>query len=51
MSADGTEREEVMQEGTQQEAITVDEADCFSKVLKRTVVKSAGDQTEVHVHF
>ncbi|GAA6106242.1 ankyrin-2b isoform X1 [Tachysurus ichikawai] len=47
VSADGTEREEVMQEGTQQEAITVDEADCFSKVLKRTVVKSAGDQTEV----
>ncbi|XP_047671508.1 ankyrin-2b isoform X2 [Tachysurus fulvidraco] len=47
VSADGIEREEVMQEGTQQEAITVDEADCFSKVLKRTVVKSAGDQTEV----
>ncbi|KAK2860631.1 hypothetical protein Q7C36_004797 [Tachysurus vachellii] len=47
VSADGTELEEVMQEGTQQEAITVDEADCFSKVLKRTVVKSAGDQTEV----
>ncbi|XP_049339007.1 ankyrin-2b isoform X24 [Astyanax mexicanus] len=47
VSADGVEREEVMVEGGQQEAITVDEADSFSKVVKRTVVKSGGDQTEV----
>lgn len=46
VSADGVEREEVMVEGGQQEAITVDEADSFSKVVKRTVVKSGGDQTE-----
>ncbi|XP_076829666.1 ankyrin-2b isoform X14 [Brachyhypopomus gauderio] len=46
-SADGTEREEVMVEGDQQEAITVDETDGFSKVVKRTVVKSGGNQTEV----
>ncbi|XP_017567946.1 ankyrin-2b isoform X13 [Pygocentrus nattereri] len=47
VSADGVEREEVMVEGGQQEAITVDEADSFSKVVKRTVVRSGGDQTEV----
>lgn len=47
MSADGVEREEVMLEGPQQEAVAVDEADGFSKVVKRTVVKSGGDQTEV----
>ncbi|XP_053089119.1 ankyrin-2b isoform X3 [Pangasianodon hypophthalmus] len=47
VSADGVEREEMMVEGAQQEAITVDDADGFSKVVKRTVVRSAGDQTEV----
>ncbi|TSL34536.1 Ankyrin-2 [Bagarius yarrelli] len=47
VSADGVEREEVRVEGAQQEAITVDDADGFSKVVKRTVVRSAGDQTEV----
>lgn len=51
VSADGVEREEVMVEGAQQEAITVDDADGFSKVVKRTVVRSAGDQTEVCVCF
>ncbi|XP_058637266.1 ankyrin-2b isoform X22 [Onychostoma macrolepis] len=47
VSADGVEREEVMLEGPQQEAVTVDEADGFSKVVKRTVVRSGGEQTEV----
>uniref|UniRef100_A0A671KD54 Ankyrin-2-like n=1 Tax=Sinocyclocheilus anshuiensis TaxID=1608454 RepID=A0A671KD54_9TELE len=47
VSADGVEREEVMLEGPQQEAVTVDEADGFSKVVKRTVVQSGGEQTEV----
>ncbi|XP_057185823.1 ankyrin-2b isoform X4 [Triplophysa rosa] len=48
VSADGVEREEVlMMEGPQQELVRVDEADAFSKVLKRTVVRSAGDQTQV----
>lgn len=36
-----------MMEGPQQESVRVDEADAFSKVLKRTVVRSAGDQTQV----
>ncbi|XP_039529005.1 ankyrin-2b isoform X3 [Pimephales promelas] len=47
VSADGVEREEVMSEGPRQEVVAVDEADGFSKVVKRTVVKSGGDQTEV----
>ncbi|XP_043099164.1 uncharacterized protein LOC122347998 [Puntigrus tetrazona] len=47
VSADGVEREEVMLEGPQQEAVSVDEADGFSKVVKRTVVRSGGDHTEV----
>ncbi|XP_073691844.1 uncharacterized protein [Garra rufa] len=47
VSADGVEREEVMLEGPQQEAVTVDEADGFSKVVKRTVVRSGGEQTEM----
>uniref|UniRef100_A0A672MAL1 Ankyrin 2 n=1 Tax=Sinocyclocheilus grahami TaxID=75366 RepID=A0A672MAL1_SINGR len=47
VSADGVEREEVMLEGPQQEAVTVDEADGFSKAVKRTVVQSGGEQTEV----
>lgn len=51
MSADGVEREEVMVEGAQQEAIAVDDTDGFSKVVKRTVVRSAGDQTEVLEYF
>lgn len=51
VSADGVEREEVIEEGAQQEAIAVDDADGFSKVVKRTVVRSAGDQTEVRVCF
>ncbi|XP_062850121.1 ankyrin-2b isoform X17 [Trichomycterus rosablanca] len=47
VSADGVEREEVTVEGGQQEAITVDDADSFSKVVKRTIVKSAAGQVEV----
>ncbi|XP_065117831.1 ankyrin-2b isoform X5 [Paramisgurnus dabryanus] len=48
VSADGVEREEVMMmEGPQQEAVRVDDADAFSKVVKRTIVRSTGDQTQV----
>ncbi|XP_051523161.1 ankyrin-2-like [Myxocyprinus asiaticus] len=47
VSADGVEKEEVMVEGPQQEAVSVDDADSFSKVVKRTVVRSGADQTEV----
>lgn len=48
-SADGVEREEVTNEGSPQETITVDDADSFSKVIKRTVVRSGGDHREVSV--
>lgn len=48
-SSDGVEREDVTIEGSPQENITVDDADGFSKVVKRTVIRSEGDQTEVSV--
>ncbi|XP_036406659.1 ankyrin-2b [Megalops cyprinoides] len=47
VSADGVEREEVMVEGAQQETVSVEEGDGYSKVVKRTVLRSGGDQTEV----
>uniref|UniRef100_A0A8C8HLU7 Ankyrin 2 n=1 Tax=Oncorhynchus tshawytscha TaxID=74940 RepID=A0A8C8HLU7_ONCTS len=46
-SPDGVEREEVTVEGSHQEMVSVEEGDGFSKVVKRTVVRSEGDQTEV----
>ncbi|KAK1797468.1 hypothetical protein P4O66_008327 [Electrophorus voltai] len=47
VSANGVEQVDLMVEGGQQEAIAVDDTDGFSKVVKRTVVKSGGGQTEV----
>ncbi|XP_026868914.2 ankyrin-2b isoform X3 [Electrophorus electricus] len=47
VSADGVEQVDLMVEGGQQEAIAVDDTDGFSKVVKRTVVKSGGGQTKV----
>ncbi|XP_055794905.1 ankyrin-2-like isoform X3 [Salvelinus fontinalis] len=46
-SPDGVEREEVTVQGSQQEKVSVEEGDAFSKVVKRTVVRSEGDQTEL----
>uniref|UniRef100_A0A8C8HRU5 Ankyrin-2 n=1 Tax=Oncorhynchus tshawytscha TaxID=74940 RepID=A0A8C8HRU5_ONCTS len=46
-SPDGVEREEVTVEGSHQEMVSVEEGDGFSKVVKRTVVRSEGDQTEL----
>ncbi|XP_071020688.1 mucin-16-like isoform X2 [Oncorhynchus clarkii lewisi] len=46
-SPDGVEREEVTVEGSRQEMVSVEEGDGFSKVVKRTVVRSEGDQTEL----
>ncbi|XP_070294009.1 ankyrin-2 isoform X2 [Salvelinus sp. IW2-2015] len=46
-SPDGVEREEVTVEGSHQEMVSVEEGDVFSKVVKRTVVRSQGDQTEL----
>ncbi|XP_077380953.1 uncharacterized protein ank2a isoform X2 [Festucalex cinctus] len=47
VSSDGVEREEVSIEGSPQRSISVGEGDGYSKVVKRTVLKSEGDHTEV----
>ncbi|KAK5866058.1 hypothetical protein PBY51_020276 [Eleginops maclovinus] len=47
VSVDGLELEEVSSEGAPHESISMAEGDGYSKVLKRTVIKSEGDQTEV----
>ncbi|XP_071360053.1 ankyrin-2 isoform X4 [Trachinotus anak] len=47
VSADGVEREEVSLEGAPQGSINMAEGDGYSKVVKRTVLKSEGDHTEV----
>ncbi|XP_070683825.1 ankyrin-2-like [Pempheris klunzingeri] len=47
VSADGVEREEVSFEGAPQGSISMAEGDGYSKVVKRTVIKSEGDHTEV----
>ncbi|KAL0970442.1 hypothetical protein UPYG_G00242010 [Umbra pygmaea] len=47
VSPDGVERQEVTMEGSHQEMVRVEEGDGFSKVVKRTVVRSEGDQTEL----
>uniref|UniRef100_UPI0037E96719 serine-rich adhesin for platelets isoform X1 n=2 Tax=Semicossyphus pulcher TaxID=241346 RepID=UPI0037E96719 len=47
ISADGVEREEVSLEGAPQGSISMAEGDGYSKVVKRTVLKSEGDHTEV----
>ncbi|XP_053275302.1 ankyrin-2 [Pleuronectes platessa] len=47
ISADGVEREEVTLEGAPQASISVAEGDGYSKVVKRTKLKSEGEHTEV----
>ncbi|TDH16139.1 hypothetical protein EPR50_G00016730 [Perca flavescens] len=47
VSVDGVEREEVSLEGAPQGSISMAEGDGYSKVVKRTVLKSEGDHTEV----
>ncbi|OCT99880.1 hypothetical protein XELAEV_18005665mg [Xenopus laevis] len=44
---DGTEKEEVVVQGGKQDPVTIEEGDSFSKVLKRTVVESDTEQSEV----
>ncbi|NXA30883.1 ANK2 protein, partial [Eudromia elegans] len=47
VSADGTEKEEVIMQGTpQQLPIKVEEGDSYSKVVKRVVLKSDSEQSE-----
>ncbi|RXM33994.1 Ankyrin-2 [Acipenser ruthenus] len=47
ISPDGTEKEEVIMQGPQQDSLRIEEGDGYSKVVKRTVLKSDSDQTEV----
>lgn len=47
VSADGTETQEVTVEGSRQETVQIDEGDAVSRVIKRTVIRSEGDQKEV----
>ncbi|XP_068260432.1 ankyrin-2 isoform X4 [Nyctibius grandis] len=47
VSPDGTEKEEVLMQGAPQEPVTVEEGDGYSKVVKRVVLKSDSEQSEV----
>ncbi|CAI9555350.1 unnamed protein product, partial [Staurois parvus] len=46
---DGTEREEVVAQGAAHEPVTVEDGDSVSKVVKRTVLKSDSEHSEVSV--
>ncbi|XP_051557909.1 ankyrin-2-like isoform X2 [Myxocyprinus asiaticus] len=50
VSSDGVEKEQVRVEGSAQQPISVAQGDGYSKVMKRTVLKSEGHQTEVTFH-
>ncbi|KAM6429535.1 ankyrin-2 isoform 1-T1 [Rhynochetos jubatus] len=47
VSPDGAEKEEVLMQGTPQKPVTVEEGDGYSKVVKRVVLKSDSEQSEV----
>ncbi|XP_072109302.1 ankyrin-2b isoform X4 [Mobula birostris] len=47
VSPDGTEKEEVVIQGAEQEPIRIEHDDGYSKVLKRTVLKSDSEQSEM----
>nr|XP_045000435.1 ankyrin-2 isoform X20 [Jaculus jaculus] len=47
VSSDGTEKEEITMQGTPQEPIDIEAGDNYSKVIKRVVLKSDTQQSEV----
>ncbi|XP_047457147.1 ankyrin-2b isoform X23 [Mugil cephalus] len=47
VSADGTETQEVTIEGSHQETVQIEEGDTVSRVVRRTVLRSDGDQKEL----
>lgn len=51
VSADGMETQEVTIEGSHQETVQIEEGDAVSRVVKRTVLHSDGDQKEVSVIY
>ncbi|NXX79576.1 ANK2 protein, partial [Urocolius indicus] len=46
VTPDGTEKEEVLMQGTPQNPVTVEEGDGYSKVVKRVVLKSDSEHSE-----
>ncbi|NXJ27243.1 ANK2 protein, partial [Dicrurus megarhynchus] len=46
VAPDGTEKEEVVMQGTPQAPVTVEEGDGYSKVVKRVVLKSDSEHSE-----
>ncbi|NXS20598.1 ANK2 protein, partial [Mystacornis crossleyi] len=46
VAPDGTEKEEVVMQGTPQAPVTVEEGDGYSKVVKRVVLKSGSEHSE-----
>ncbi|XP_019512098.1 PREDICTED: ankyrin-2 isoform X8 [Hipposideros armiger] len=49
MSPDGTEKEEVTVQGLPQEPVRIEDGDGYSRVIKRVVLKSDTEQSEVTV--
>uniref|UniRef100_A0A8C3RJ19 Ankyrin 2 n=1 Tax=Cyanoderma ruficeps TaxID=181631 RepID=A0A8C3RJ19_9PASS len=47
VAPDGVEKEEVLMQGTPQAPVTVEEGDGYSKVVKRVVLKSGSEHSEV----
>uniref|UniRef100_A0A669Q407 Ankyrin 2 n=1 Tax=Phasianus colchicus TaxID=9054 RepID=A0A669Q407_PHACC len=47
VSPDGTEKEDIIMQGTPQKPVMVEEGDGYSKVVKRVVLKSDSEQSEV----
>ncbi|XP_070308441.1 ankyrin-2 isoform X40 [Odocoileus virginianus] len=47
ISSDGTEKEEITMQGTPQDSINIEDGDGYSKVIKRIVLKSDTEQSEV----
>lgn len=47
VSPDGVEREEVTLQGQPQEPVSIEDGDGYSKVIKRVVLKSDTEQSEV----
>ncbi|XP_055972808.1 ankyrin-2 isoform X7 [Sorex fumeus] len=50
VSPDGTETEEITMQGTPQEPVHIEEGDGYSKVIKRVVLKSDTQQSEVTLY-
>ncbi|XP_021102253.1 ankyrin-2 isoform X6 [Heterocephalus glaber] len=47
VSSDGTEKEEITMQGTPQQPVNIEGGDGYSKVIKRVVLKSDAEQSEV----